>query len=103
MHAFAQVPGASGEPDGSCIDADGYLWNAQWGASQVVRYAPDGSVDRVVETPALQPSCVSIGGSALDQLLVMAAEMEADDLVLLSGRRAAIKRSGGRGCETGGP
>ncbi len=33
-------------------------------------------------------------GTALDQLLVMAVESEADDLVLLSGRKAAIKRAG---------
>lgn len=32
-------------PDGSIIDKDGYLWNAQWGASRVVRYAPDGEID----------------------------------------------------------
>jgi twitching motility protein PilT len=34
------------------------------------------------------------GGNALDQLLIMAVEMDADDLVLLSNRRAAVKRSG---------
>ena len=33
-------------------------------------------------------------GSALDRMLVMAVESEADDLVLLSGRRAAIKKAG---------
>jgi twitching motility protein PilT len=33
-------------------------------------------------------------GSALDQLLVMAVEQDADDLVLLSGRKAAIKKAG---------
>ena len=33
-------------------------------------------------------------GSALDQLLVLAVEREADDLVLLSGRKAAIKKAG---------
>ncbi len=37
---------------------------------------------------------VSVTGSALDQLLVDAVKMEADDLVLLSNRTAAIKRSG---------
>ncbi len=36
-----------------------------------------------------------VEGSALDQLLVLAVEMDADDLVLLSNRKAAIKRSGG--------
>jgi len=26
-------------PDGSTIDAQGYLWNAQWGSNRVVRYS----------------------------------------------------------------
>ena len=37
---------------------------------------------------------VSVTGSALDQLLVDAVKLEADDLVLLSNRTPAIKRSG---------
>jgi len=37
---FADVRHAPGSPDGSAIDADGYLWNAVWGAGQVLRYGP---------------------------------------------------------------
>jgi L-arabinonolactonase len=72
---FVTLDGAAGEPDGSCMDADGYLWNAQWGAGRVVRYAPDGAVERVIETPALQPSCVAFGGAALDVLYVSSARV----------------------------
>jgi L-arabinonolactonase len=72
---FVELDGDAGEPDGSCIDADGYLWNAQWGASRVVRYAPDGTVERVVESPALQPSCVAIGGPGLNVLYVTSARV----------------------------
>lgn len=36
-----------GLPDGSQVDADGYLWNSEWGGSQIVRYAPDGTVDAI--------------------------------------------------------
>ena len=43
----------SGVPDGSTLDAEGYLWNCRWGAGCVVRFAPDGSVDRVIDIPAL--------------------------------------------------
>ena len=57
------TPGA--EPDGSIIDAEGALWNAQWGAGQVVRYLPDGKVDRIVRTDAPQPSCVALRGDTL--------------------------------------
>lgn len=72
---FVELDGQAGEPDGSCIDADGYLWNAQWGASRVVRYAPDGTVERVLETPALQPSCVALGGPGLSVLYVTSARV----------------------------
>jgi len=72
---FASLDGAVGEPDGSCIDADGFLWNAQWGASRVVRYAPDGTVNLVLQTPALQPSCVAFGGDRLDTLFATSARV----------------------------
>ena len=73
---FATLGGGTGEPDGSCIDADGYLWNAEWGARKVVRYAPDGSVDRVIEVAALQPSCVALGGPDLNVLYVTSARVD---------------------------
>lgn len=72
---FVTLDGHAGEPDGSCMDADGFLWNAQWGASRVVRYAPDGAVDRIIETPALQPSCVALGGPSLNILYVSSARV----------------------------
>ncbi|GGP26465.1 SMP-30/gluconolactonase/LRE family protein [Silvimonas amylolytica] len=61
------------EPDGSTVDADGYLWNAQWAGNCVVRYAPDGSVDRVIDMPVAQPTCVTFGGADLDTLYVTSA------------------------------
>jgi len=75
VRVFATLDGPVGEPDGSCVDSDGYLWNAQWGASRVVRYAPDGSVERVVDVAALQPSCVALGGPAFDTLFVTSARV----------------------------
>src|SRR6266550_1893098 len=37
---FATFDDQPGTPDGSCVDADGCLWNAQWSGGRVVRYAP---------------------------------------------------------------
>lgn len=62
-----------GGPDGSCTDADGYLWNAQWGAWQLVRYTPDGAVDRVFEMPVSRPSCCTFGGKGYKTLFVTSA------------------------------
>lgn len=60
-------------PDGSTVDAQGYVWSAHWGASQVVRYTPSGEVDLVLNVPASQPSCVTFGGPNLDMLFVTTA------------------------------
>ena len=65
-------------PDGSTVDADGFLWNAQWGGSRVVRYSPAGEVDLVLEMPVSQPSCVAFGGADLDLLMVTTAREDLD-------------------------
>ncbi|MBF7074224.1 SMP-30/gluconolactonase/LRE family protein [Glaciecola sp. MH2013] len=61
-------------PDGATVDSDDHLWNAQWGASQVLRYKPDGSIDIVLKTPVSQPSSVAIGGPDMDWLIVTTAK-----------------------------
>jgi len=69
---FATTPEGA-YPDGANVDSEGYLWSAHWGAGRVVRYAADGTVDRVLELPAEQPSCVAFGGPDLDLLFVTTA------------------------------
>jgi len=73
---FATVDDPGASPDGSIIDADGYLWNAQWGAGRVVRYRSDGSVDKVILLPVKNPSCCTIGGAAYDRLYVSSARVD---------------------------
>ncbi|MGJ8694344.1 MAG: SMP-30/gluconolactonase/LRE family protein [Thalassotalea sp.] len=63
-------------PDGATIDADGYLWNAQWGGSRVVRYALDGEIDFILNVPVTQPSCVAIGGPNMDWLIITSAKQD---------------------------
>lgn len=60
-------------PDGSIVDAHGFLWNAQWGSSTVVRYSPSGKADLVLDVPTRQPSCVAFGGLDLNLLFVTSA------------------------------
>ncbi len=60
-------------PDGSCIDAEDHLWNAQWGSDEVVRYRPDGSIERRIALPVSQPSCPAFGGADLNLLMVTTA------------------------------
>lgn len=87
---FVAAGAAPGEPDGSAIDADGCLWSARWGAGQVVRFTPDGRVERVLHLAARQPSCVAFGGPGLDVLYATSARQSLSDAEL-----AAAPASGG--------
>ena len=71
-------------PDGSTVDAQGYIWNAQWGASQVVRYSPEGEIDFVLPLPVSQPTCVAFGGPQLDKLFITSATQGFDEQALLA-------------------
>jgi L-arabinonolactonase len=70
---FADLTGEPGFADGSIVDAEGYLWNAQWGGYKLVRYAPNGLVDREIELPVAYPTCLTFGGTDLDTLYVTSA------------------------------
>jgi L-arabinonolactonase len=73
---FARVDDTeSGVPDGSTVDAEGGLWNAQWGAGRVVRYGVDGKETERVLVPVSQPSCVALGGPRLGTLYVTTARV----------------------------
>jgi len=71
---FAMTDDSSlGVPDGSAIDADGYLWNCRWGGGCVLRWTPDGRLDRRVDLPCDQVTSAAFGGKNLDVLYVTTA------------------------------
>ena len=57
-------------PDGSCVDAQGFLWSAQFHNARLVRYAPDGRVDRTLAVPMKRPTCCTFGGDDFGTLYV---------------------------------
>ena len=79
MPAHRRTPGVRGPhgtqglPDGSCVDAEGFLWNAEYGGHRLTRYAPDGRTDRTIELPVTNPTCCCFGGENLDTLYVTSA------------------------------
>jgi sugar lactone lactonase YvrE len=71
---------APGNPDGASMDEEGCLWSARWGAGRLVRFTPQGKVDRVIELPAKQPSSCAFGGSDRKTLYITTARQGLDDL-----------------------
>ncbi|WP_309643473.1 SMP-30/gluconolactonase/LRE family protein [Phenylobacterium sp.] len=70
---FAHTRGEAATPDGGAVDAQGFLWNAQWGGGRLVRYAPDGRIDLTVQVPVDQPTSCAFGGPGLRTLFVTSA------------------------------
>jgi sugar lactone lactonase YvrE len=70
---FVQVPSTEGVPDGLAVDAEGFVWSAQWYGSTVVRYDPDGKVERKIATPAKQTSSLVFGGPDLTDIFITSA------------------------------
>jgi sugar lactone lactonase YvrE len=62
-----------GSPDGSAVDRDGYLWNARYGGGCVVRVAPDGRVDMVLEMPVDNVTTCTFGDNDLRTLYITTA------------------------------
>lgn len=68
---FAKVDTSKGgAADGSTVDAEGFLWNASVYDGRLVRYAPDGQVDRIIDMPVKKVTSVMFGGPKLDILFV---------------------------------
>ena len=64
-----------GGPDGSTVDSDGFLWNCRYGGKCIVRVAPDGKIDRVIEMPVSNITTCTFGGPDLTTLYVTTAAM----------------------------
>ena len=70
---FVDHGAAQWRPDGACVDSQGFVWNAIFAAGRVVRYTPAGQVDRVIELPVTNPTCVCLGGPELKTLYITTA------------------------------
>lgn len=80
-----------GYPDGSAVDSEGYLWNCRFCGNCIVRVAPDGKIDRVVEMPVKNITTCTFGGADLQTLFVTTASAEAPRGDRLAGSLFAIR------------
>jgi len=70
---FVDHSESKSRPDGACVDAEGYVWNAIFGGARIVRFSPAGKIDRVVELPVTNPTCLCLGGPELKTLYITTA------------------------------
>lgn len=70
---FRDTNNDPGHPDGSVVDSDGYIWNGRYGGSCVIRYAPNGEIDSIIDVPAPNVTCISLGGSDLKTMFITTA------------------------------
>jgi len=67
---FASFDDDAGVADGSTVDEEGCVWNAQLISGDLVRYSPDGSVERRIGMPVRNITSVMFGGDKLDEIYV---------------------------------
>ena len=73
IRLFAQMDRQDAWPDGSIIDAEGCLWNAQWGAARVARYDAIGELMGFLAAPVAQVTCPALGGEGMNELVLTTA------------------------------
>ena len=70
---FADLGAFPGGPDGAAVDCEGFLWSAQFDGGCLMRYAPDGTLERVIRLPVSKPTSCAFGGAGHRQLFVTTA------------------------------
>ena len=79
---LVRIPEEHGLPDGMAVDAGGFLWVAQWSGARVVRYDPEGKIERVVAMPVKRPTSVAFGGRDLTTLFITSGTMRMSEAEL---------------------
>ena len=73
---------SQGRPDGAAVDVDGCYWSARFRGSRVIRFTPDGRIDREIRLPVSQVTMCAFGGPDLRTLYITTARENLDDAAL---------------------
>lgn len=67
---FATFDKVGGYPDGATVDSEGYVWSCAVYVGRLVRFNPDGVIDRIVGLPVFSTTSLIFGGADLDVVYV---------------------------------
>ena len=77
---FVDMNQHAGRPDGAAVDAEGCYWICAIDAGQVLRFTPEGKLDRALPLPVKKPTMCAFGGPQLDTLFVTSIRPKGIDL-----------------------
>ncbi|HEX4208468.1 MAG TPA: SMP-30/gluconolactonase/LRE family protein [Ktedonobacteraceae bacterium] len=70
---FVQTHNEPGVPDGLTIDDQGFLWSVRYNGGKIIRYDPDGKVEREIRVPVPHPTSCAFAGPQLHDLYITTA------------------------------
>lgn len=68
---FAHVD--AGVPDGAAVDVEGCYWVANYDGGRVLRFKPDGTLERALHLPVSEPTMCAFGGADMRDLYITSA------------------------------
>lgn len=82
---FAELDPSDGVPDGLTVDSEGCVWSVVWDGWRVIRYRPDGTIEREIRLPVQRPTSCMFGGADLETLYVTSASVGLENAPLAGG------------------
>lgn len=77
---FVDMNNHPGRPDGATVDAEGCYWICAIDSGRILRFTPEGKLDRALEVPVKKPTMCAFGGPQLDTLFVTSIRPQGIDL-----------------------
>ena len=76
---FARIHDPGVDPDGLAVDAEGGVWSALWDGWRVVRFDPQGKIEREIRVPAARVTACTFAGPGLNELIITTARWKLND------------------------
>ena len=73
VFATVAVEDSQGGPDGASVDSEGFYWACIFANGEVLRFDPDGTIERRIPMPVKYPTMLAFGGADLRTVFVTSA------------------------------